>query len=337
MNRFVILVSSLLCFQCGTEQSGVPDAGNVSDAERTGDAGRTNAFEVMPPVGAGPVQETAVVALDTKIYLLGGFDENLQIHSRFQVYDTTNRVWSTLAALPEAVHHANMAVAMGKIYVLGAMNLEGFSFRAIGSSYVYDPVLDQWEAITSMPKGSERGAAAMGVIDGKIYLAGGLGDGALASFSSYDPALDTWNTNLPSLPNARDHLMGAVVGGRLYAIGGRSSSIDSVVSEVFSYSPESNRWEEHTPMPTARAGAASGVVNGQIIVVGGEGNPGEPSGVFAQTESYDPIANRWEVLQDMPIPRHGMGAAGIGNTLYIPGGATRQGFAATAESSSFSL
>ena len=168
-----------------------------------------------------------------------------------------------------------------------------------------------------MPAGTERGSAAIGVIAGKVYVAGGLADGPLADFSSYDPATDTWDTTLPDLPEPLDHLMGAVVGDTLYAIGGRSGDIEAVKSSVYAFSPSSPSWIPRAPMPSARGGAAAGVVNAQVLVVGGEGNGGTASGVFPQTESYDPVADTWTRLADMPVPRHGMGAAGIGETLYV--------------------
>ena len=83
-------------------------------------------------------------------------------------------------------------------------------------------------------------------------------------------------------------------------------------------------------MPTARGGIGSGVVNGAIVVVGGEGNPDADSGVFPQTEIYDPAADAWSAGPDMPTPRHGMGAAGVDGALYVPGGADVAGIGAVA-------
>jgi len=65
-------------------------------------------------------------------------------------------------------------------------------------------------------------------------------------------------------------------------------------------------------------------------VVGGEGNRGSNTGVFPQTERYDPATDTWTTLAPMRPARHGMGAAGFEGRLYVPGGATRQGFGAVA-------
>jgi N-acetylneuraminic acid mutarotase len=81
-------------------------------------------------------------------------------------------------------------------------------------------------------------------------------------------------------------------------------------------------------MPTARGGCAAAVVGSRIVVIGGEGNAAQESGVFSEVEAYDTAADQWEALEPMRTPRHGMGAATIDGLVYVPGGATTQGFGA---------
>jgi hypothetical protein len=69
-------------------------------------------------------------------------------------------------------------------------------------------------------------------------------------------------------------------------------------------------------------------VAGRIVVAGGEGNPAAATGVFDAVEAYDPAGDAWTALAPMPTPRHGTGAATLGRTLYLPGGATVQAFGA---------
>jgi N-acetylneuraminic acid mutarotase len=89
-------------------------------------------------------------------------------------------------------------------------------------------------------------------------------------------------------------------------------------------------WEGLAAMPTARSGLAAAVLNGRLVVVGGEVNSADPNGVFPQVEVYDFATGTWASLDAMPVPRHGIGAAAVGDLLYVPGGATRAGFGATA-------
>src|SRR5262245_10001733 len=79
-----------------------------------------------PAVLGGAIQETAVVALDGKVYVLGGFNAALQVVPAVRIYDVATCTWSDGPPLPRAVHHANAAVADGTLYVVGAM--EGANF-----------------------------------------------------------------------------------------------------------------------------------------------------------------------------------------------------------------
>lgn len=107
-----------------------------------------------------------------------------------------------------------------------------------------------------MPTGHDRGSAAVGVRGTKIYLAGGMrtltpGPGGLrdtvSTVSSYDVVTRRWRY-LPSLPEARDHVGGAVVDGTFYVLGGEgnpdpnSSSVFPEV-EAYAYRPS------HPPVP----------------------------------------------------------------------------------------
>ncbi len=310
---------------CGDDVATM-DAGDGPRSDGAITCVRAAGWITAPPVGTGPTQETATVALAGKLYVIGGFDETLAVVDTLQTFDTASCAWSLGPTLPRPVHHANAAVHGGRIYVLGAM--EGTSFTAVGHVWSWAPGEATWTQHAAMPAGQQRGAGVTATIDDRIYLVGGLRGGSVTQVSSYDPATDTWDTTLPPLPVTRDHGCGGVVGGTLYMTGGRSTSITGLQGEVYAYTP-GGAWETKAAMPTPRGGTACGVVDGlHIVVVGGEGNGAAASGVFPQVEVYTPGTNTWTALDPMVTPRHGMGAAGIGNSLYVPGGATVQAFGA---------
>lgn len=284
-----------------------------------------------PPVGwtalpklLRPRQEHPTLAVDGDIWVFGGFDGRVATLDSVHVYDPDMNRWRTdVAPMPRAMHHANVAEVNGRLYVVGFL-VEG-SFRASGQVFEYDPVGDEWTEKTSMPRARARGASAVGVIDGKIYVAGGLGGGTRGELSSYDPEADEW-TALPDLPQPLDHAGFGVVQGRFYVLGGRSGGIAGVSGAVHIFDPSSGEWSRGANMPTPRGGVAAAVVGEKIYVIGGEGNPDDETGVWDDVEVYDTVTNTWERLDPMAVPRHGMGAAAIGNRIYVPGGATREGF-----------
>ena len=285
-------------------------------------------WAAAPDLPLGPTQETAVVATGGKLYVLGGFDATGAVVAAVQVFDPAACSWSMGPALPKPVHHANAAVVDGTIYVLGA--LQTIDFTAIPDVWAWHPATAAtWSPRTSMPAGTQRGSSVTGVIDGKIYVAGGLRGGAVAEVSRFDPAANAWTTGLPALPMPRDHGCGGASGGTLYVVGGRRGGITTQAPTVYAYTP-GGAWTERAAMPTARGGTACGIADERIVVVGGEGNAAAASGVFPQAEVYDASTNTWATLAPMPTPRHGMGAAVIDGKLYVPGGATTQGFGAVA-------
>ena len=80
-----------------------------------------------------------------------------------------------------------------------------------------------------------------------------------------------------------------------------------------------------TLQPVSGAGAA--IVDGRLIVVGGEG----VTSVSGTVQAYDltaPTAT-WTTLPSLTQGRHGLGVTAIGNTLYAVGGATKAGHTAS--------
>ena len=62
--------------------------------------------------------------------------------------------------------------------------------------------------------------------------------------------------------------------------------------------------------------------NGKVLVTGGADPSGSP---LSSAELYDPASNTWTREPNLPTPRHGLGAAVVGDRWYIVGGATSSG------------
>lgn len=292
----------------------------------------------LAPIASGPRQEHSVAAVGGKVYVIGGIVANptggFTTTGRMEVYDTRRDTWSDAAPLPVAMNHPNVAAVGGRIYVLGGLS-GGDAWQALGDSFVYDPLADRWTRLRSVPAGIERGSAAIGVHGTKILLAGGMrtlvpGPGGLQdtvdTASSYDIVSDRWE-RLPSLPQARDHVGGAVVGTTFYVLGGRDRGQANVRDTVYALDLHSRRWSERAPMPTARGGIAAAAVGTTIYTFGGEGKHDGtgPNDIFAETEAYDTVHDRWQRLAPMPVPRHGTAAVAVGGTIHIPGGGVAGG------------
>ncbi len=241
-----------------------------------------------------PRSETAVVALDGKIHVLGGYPAGRIPSGIVQVYDTGTDTWTTTTPLPMPMHHTVAVALDGTLYAIGGEYGGAGVNNApvfLDTVFAYRPATATWEPRASMPTG--RSAAGAGVVDGKIYVAGGRPPHG-HDFAVYDPAADAW-TILPDLPTERNHLAMGAIGGKLYVAGGRfGPGFNSELTDVVEvYDPASGTWLAGTPMPRVRSGMASVVANGCLYAIGGEWDRTSPRGVFPDNDAYDPSRAVW--------------------------------------------
>ena len=257
-------------------------------------------------------QELATAVLNGKIFVIAGFDGAGEPSNSVFVYDPASDRWSSAAQLPIGNHHPGAVVARGTLFAFG-----GLSNRV----FAYDPARDAWVDVA--PSRFRHGdTPAVGVLDDRIYVAGGTGAGMIGNeLESYDPPTNTWATLAP-MRVPRNHCAGGFIGGRFYVAGGRPGAIAESALEA--YDPRADAWTTLPSMPTSRSGVAAAVVNGRFYVFGGEG-----ARIFGEVEMFDPLSNAWSRFSPMPTPRHGIFATVIGASVYLPGGATSPGFAAT--------
>jgi N-acetylneuraminic acid mutarotase len=284
-----------------------------------------------------PQNEAATVVVGDRIYVMGGFALGTDGPiDRVQVYDTAKNTWTAGPPLPDPVHHHGAVLVGGKIYLVGGFH-EPFPKREpIDLTWAFDLATNHWERRAPLP--SPRGAMMVAAVGKLIYAIGGehrrpagapVPKGAppayepIADFAVYDPSADHWATLL-SMKVARDHAYAGVINGRLYLVGGRDRPKYDIAT-VEEFDPDTGTWTERAPMPTGRSGGNAVVLGGRLYVFGGEGNDASPIGLFDQVEAFDPAANSWTRFEPMPLPRHSLAAAAVGNRIYLPGGSTARG------------
>jgi N-acetylneuraminic acid mutarotase len=282
----------------------------------------SNCWKDHAPLPGGVRQEHSVAAIDNKIYIVGGLQQSLAVTASVEVFDTTNNSWSSIPPMPTGLHHPNVAAVDGKLYVLGGIP-SIIDWSGSPKSFAYDTVSGKWSDLSPLP--NPRGSAAVGVHGKTIWLVGGLTGliGAVNTVSSFDTVSGNW-TSYPnsSLPEVRDHGGGAVIGDAFYFVGGRTNdpTLTKANTWVMDLKAAQLKWVEKAKMPTPRGGIAVAAVGSNIYTFGGEGNPNAVSGVFPDNEAYDTATDTWSKELSMKNPRHGMGAATVGNRIYIPAG-----------------
>jgi N-acetylneuraminic acid mutarotase len=317
---------------------------------------RTPKWYSLAPITHAPRQEQSTLFIPpSTIAILGGVipvnDTTLfppfATTTMMQFYSIPNNTWTTRAPVPIAMNHINAAVVDGKIYLLGGLvehnSTPGRSWQApaVSEAWIYDPATDIWTKLAAtLPAGEERGSAAMGVFEKKIFLAGGMFDLQLYGNSSqnsvsvvsvFDTETQSW-MDVPAaaknLPAPRDHAGAAVVGNKMYVLGGRNHGMYRKRDTVYILDLcdlEAGWVTSAARMPTPRGGVSTGVVGTKIYTFGGEGDESVESGVFNEVEAYDVVTDSWSSAGTMRVPRHGTYAVSVGDRIYIPGGGILEG------------
>src|SRR2546427_1091371 len=83
------------------------------------------------------------------------------------------------------------------------------------------------------------------------------------------------------------------------------------------YSRPQCLWSPPAPPPEPIQELSAAVLHGKIYIAGGFDRSGKP---IAKAFRFDPAADRWERIGDLPAPRHHMPLAVAGDTLYAVGG-----------------
>jgi N-acetylneuraminic acid mutarotase len=275
--------------------------------------------------------EALRAVVDGKLYVMGGFGGpggNLGPVARSDVYDPATNKWTQLADMPKRLSHAGVAADGHDIYVAGGyIGIGGNDYtQQFGTTDVWRYNIDtnKWSAFTPMPKALAAGALVL--LGRELHYYGGNDSSRLDTGAHYAINLDdpnaTWQAEA-SMPDPRSHFAYVNYNGQAYAIGGQHGNDAALVTvtTVNAYNPGSDSWSTLTSLPVAVSHIASAgfVLNGRIIVAGGETSNGNPT---SRVTAYDPSKDSWTSLSNLPSARFsGVGAA-IGDDIFFTTGSS---------------
>ena len=134
-------------------------------------------FNVLPAYAAGdewsskapmPTARSALgtVAVDGKIYAIGGDGIQAQILNANEQYDPASNTWTTKAPMPTPRSYCAIAACQGKIYCIGGFDTQNVT----GVNEVYDPITDAWTTKSPLP--IQEAFVTAQSVGGKIYCFG---------------------------------------------------------------------------------------------------------------------------------------------------------------------
>ncbi|WP_232623055.1 PKD domain-containing protein [Pareuzebyella sediminis] len=283
--------------------------------------------------------ECSVVQAGDKFYVMGGRENSRTL----DVYDYATNTWSQLEnSAPEEFNHFQATEYKGLIWVIGAFKNNAFpNEEPADYVWAFNPVSEEWIRGPLIPQNRRRGSTGLVVYNDKFYITGGNtvghNGGYVSWFDEYDPQTGEW-TVLADAPRARDHFHSAIVGDKLYLAGGRLSggaegTFKPVIPEVDVYDFNNGQWSTLAAaqnLPTPRGAPSVAVLNGKLLVIGGEVENEMVYGVEVNdalkiTEQYDPATQTWQRLADMNYERHGTQAIVSGNGVYVLAGSPQKG------------
>ena len=157
-----------------------------------------------------------VVALDGKIYAIGGRDPAGTTVATHEVYDPATNSWKDLAPLPKARDHLAAAVIDGKIHIAGGRF--GASTDNTDLHDVYDPQTDGWTPGPPLP--TARSGLAGTLYKGLFLVLGGERPNATnPENEAFDVKTDSWVTLAP-MPGGRHATAAVTDGDHVYLAGG---------------------------------------------------------------------------------------------------------------------
>lgn len=229
--------------------------------------------------------------------------------------------WTSAAPLPSPVLDAGGAAIGDALYVVGGKDSSGH----LSTARRWTASTGTWQTLTPRPgPGLENPAVAS--YAGRVYAAGGSTgpfSGAVAAVDVYDPATDSWSS-LPPMPTARGGAGAAVIGSRLYVVGGLADDGSSLTTvESIDLAAPGSGWRTEPALTTPRDNMAVGASGTTLVVAGGRTRLASGTtvdGTLASTEVLPAGAAAWQSRSPMPTGRRSVTAQVVAGTLYVIGG-----------------
>jgi N-acetylneuraminic acid mutarotase len=303
------------------------------------DASMVSAIEVIPFIPTINWKELAAAPLPRfegqgevvgdKLYLFGGFtNDSIKTTDRADVFDAATGTWTRLANVPQPQTHSGSASDGTDIYLAGGYvgDWKGASTPVSRKVFKYDTLTNTWTSMLSLP--APRAAGALVRVGRKLHFFGGMDEQTRDRGEHWTLDLrrpTRWIVDAP-MPNPRNHLGYALMGGKIYAIGGqhRLNETTGNDAEVDAFDVVTGVWTRvaDLPQPRSHTHNSTFVMGGNRLVIAGGSGPQRAA--LTDLLEYDAINNRWTTIGAMPAPRSAAVVKLLGDYIIATGGTTTE-------------
>ena len=152
-----------------------------------------------------------------------------------------------------------------------------------------------------------------------VVMGGWSGGNSLQSVECFDFKKNQWSA-LCEMPDSRYHCGGAVVGGKVYVVGGLDRNRDTTNS-VYMYDPSVDTWNSSIPsMKSKRQCPGVAVLNDRIYAVGGFNREERMLNTAEVLDMTVGGTQEGRNIANMNTKRSSVGLAAINGRLYAVGG-----------------
>ncbi len=179
-----------------------------------------------------------------------------------------------------------------------------------------------------------RRCVKLAVIGNHLYAFGGFGGILLDTVEKAeikpDGSLGEWLVENNEFTIAR-YIHGiARIGDGIYQIGGHNKETGGGIRKVEWSKPDAEGyfapWKAVEPLQKGRFGPAIAIHGGFIYAIGGLAGPTYLDSIERTRVEGEGKLSPWQYVTPLPEPREGAAAVVMGDTIYVLGGANREGF-----------
>jgi hypothetical protein len=323
----VAMVAVLLMSRAPAGPTSSPSGGvaGISTSSPTAEASALTSITAKPPLVWEPAQPpydmlfgaAGVASHKGELWVAGGETSEDDLTS-VKSFDPLSGRWTDRPELPQPITHAALVSDGEWLYLIGGIIKGSDGDRVLDTIYRLDDPAGAWTLDGSLLAPRMSGAAAW---DGeRIVFAGGV---ASTKRGSRTPSADVWSLErgrwgeLDPLQEAREHLAAATDGnGTVWFIGGVDRPNTQVMDSVDEV--RASTVTAATPIAVARQGLAA--VWTARTGPCGLGGATDPLGRVPSEAVDCPEAASGAVVPPLPAARYVLGAAVIGDSIYVVGG-----------------
>jgi N-acetylneuraminic acid mutarotase len=218
-----------------------------------------------------PRHHTSAAAVEGVLYVSGGSPSATDLTTAttdlWALDVEAGGEWEELEPLPQPRWGHRMVALDGRLYAVGG--------QPGPDVQIYDPGDDSWTLGAPLP--DVRDHLGVVVHEGEIWALGGRDqlDDLTARVDVYDPRTDEWREG-PTLPAPVSAAAVGVVDGRIHVIDGEDPATfgGGVLDAHWLLEPGADEWSQGPPSRLPVHGAADGVIDDRLYVVGGASRQG---------------------------------------------------------------